>query len=459
MRSDLLAPNAMPAGRPIWPVTAAGLEEWLDRQPSAISVWTRNHGFAAEAGKVLTVPSTDGGIGGALFGLGGGQEPLVYGALAGGLPSGDWFIEATLEPAAATHAVMAFLLGAYSFDRYRNKKAPRPRLIPPANADRVEAERIAAAIFLVRDLVNMPANDLGPAELEVAARSVADEGGAAIDVTIGPALLESGFPLIHMVGAASARPPRLIDMTWGRPDAPKVTLVGKGVCFDSGGLDIKPHGAMALMKKDMGGAAHVLGLAQLVMARGLDIRLRVLIPAVENSISGLAFRPGDVFRSRKGLTVEIANTDAEGRLVLADALALADEEAPALLVDFATLTGAARTALGPDIVPFYTHDDALAESLAACSRAEVDPLWRMPLWPGYVSMLESRIADTNHISDGPFAGSITAALFLDKFVERAQCHVHFDIYAWNPKPRPGRPQGGEGQALRALYAHFKKAFG
>jgi leucyl aminopeptidase len=263
---------------------------------------------------------------------------------------------------------------------------------------------------------------------------------------------------VHAVGSASARLPRLIDLTWGRAEAPRVTLVGKGVCFDTGGLDIKPASAMALMKKDMGGAACALGLADLVMGAGLDVRLRVIIPAVENAVSGDAYRPGDVLKSRKGLTVEIGNTDAEGRLVLADALALAEEEAPALLACFATLTGAARAALGPEVVPFYTQDEALAQALTRLSAAVGDPLWRMPLWKPYASLLESRIADTNHVSDTPFAGSIVGALFLARFAERARSFVHFDIYAWNPKAKPGRPQGGEAQAMRALYALIEERF-
>jgi len=297
---------------------------------------------------------------------------------------------------------------------------------------------------------------MGPDELEAAARRIALQGKAVFSVTTGDALLAANFPLIHAVGKASTRAPRLIDFVWGRSDARKVTLVGKGVCFDTGGLDLKPSSAMLLMKKDMGGAATALGLAQLIMEAGLDVRLRVLIPAVENSVSGSAFRPSDVWPSRKGLSVEIGNTDAEGRLVLADALALADEEAPDLLIDFATLTGAARTALGPEIVPFYTHDDGLALALAQAGQRVNDPVWRMPLWQPYRGWLDSKIADTNNISDGAFAGSITAALFLEKFVARAKSWAHFDLYAWNAKARPGRPVGGEAQVLRALFEVLKE---
>jgi leucyl aminopeptidase len=324
--------------------------------------------------------------------------------------------------------------------------------------DRAAVLSAARASYLVRDLVNTPASDMGPAELEAAVRQVARTHKAKLTVTSGKAL-EKGFPMIHAVGMASPRAPRLIDFTWGPARAPKVTLVGKGVCFDTGGLDIKPASGMALMKKDMGGAANVLGLAQMIMEAKLKVRLRVLIPAVENAISGNAFRPGDVLRSRKGITVEIGNTDAEGRLVLGDALALADEESPDLLVDMATLTGAARVALGPDLPPFYTDDDALAEAIAHAGRAENDPVWRLPLWRPYQRLFESSVADMNNAGDSGFAGSITAALFLRRFVERAKAHVHFDVFAWTPSPLPGRPKGGEAQAMRALFRVIQSRYG
>jgi leucyl aminopeptidase len=453
----LLFEGSSETAKPIWPVERAHLEQWQAEQPDAVTRWLRANRFRAEAGEVMVVPDGVGQVAGAALGLGQGEEPFVYGALATKLPAGDWRIEAALAPEAAERALLGFLLGAYVYDRYRACKNDRPRLAVPAQCDRARVERMCAAMTLVRDLVNAPANALGPAELEAAARALAARHGAQISVTEGERLARE-FPLVHAVGEASARPPRLIDLSWGRAEAPRVTLVGKGVCFDSGGLDLKPASAMALMKKDMGGAACALGLADLVMGAKLDMRLRVIIPAVENSISGSAFRPGDVLKSRKGLTVEIGNTDAEGRLVLADALALADEEAPMLLACFATLTGAARTALGPEVVPFYTADDGLAQALMRLSSAVADPLWRLPLWKPYESLLESRIADTNHISDTPFAGSILAALFLSKFVERAACFVHFDIYAWNAKARPGRPMGGEAQAMRALYALLEERF-
>jgi leucyl aminopeptidase len=400
---------------------------------------------------LLLIPNADGDVAGAVFGLGRNSDPFIYGALPTKLPPGIWALESPEAGTNLSHAALAFALGAYRFTRYKTGRRDLPKLVVPSGVDGAEIERLARAHELTRDLINTPANDMGPAELETAARAVAAQGGASITVITGEALLQRNFPLVYTVGQASPRAPRLIDFVWGREGAPRVTLVGKGVCFDTGGLDLKPSSAMGLMKKDMGGAATVLGLARLLMEKKIDIRLRVIIPAVENSLSGAAFRPGDVYQSRKGLSVEISNTDAEGRLILADALALADEDAPDLLVDLATLTGAARTALGPEIVPFYTAHEKLAAALAAAGVREADPLWRMPLWANYGDGLDSRIADTNHVTESGFAGSITAALFLAKFVERAKAYAHFDIYAWNAKARPGRPQGGEAQGLRALY--------
>ncbi|TIV51932.1 MAG: leucyl aminopeptidase family protein, partial [Mesorhizobium sp.] len=356
-------------------------------------------------------------------------------------------------------AALALVLGGYVFTRYGRKPGKALRFALPSGADGAHVRRIAEGVFLARDLVNTPTSDMGPAELEEAARTLAAAHGADISVIAGDDLLARNFPMIHAVGRASTGAPRLIDMTWGPGDAPKVTLVGKGVCFDTGGLDIKPSSGMLLMKKDMGGAANVLGLASMIMAAKLDVRLRVLIPAVENSIAGDAFRPGDVLRSRKGITVEIGNTDAEGRLVLADALSLADEERPALLIDMATLTGAARVALGPDLPPFYTGDEALASDLAAASLAVEDPLWRMPLWRPYDAKLSSKVADINNVTTDGFAGSITAALFLKRFVEKTPSWAHFDIFAWNPADRPHGLMGGEGQGIRALERIIAKRFG
>jgi leucyl aminopeptidase len=318
--------------------------------------------------------------------------------------------------------------------------------------------RIAEAVAASRDLINTPTSDLGPDGIEAAARGLADKHAAAFTSIVGEDLLKRNFPMVHAVGRASATPPRLIDITWGRTDHPKVTLIGKGVAFDTGGLNIKPAASMLLMKKDMGGAAAALALADMIMGANLPVRLRLIIPAVENAISGSAFRPGDILNSRKGLTVEIGNTDAEGRLILGDALALADEESPELVVDFATLTGAARVALGPDLPPFFTEDDALAADIARCGEAVNDPVWRMPLWPPYMRMLDSKVADVNH-TGGPMAGAVTAALFLSKFVTNAKAHVHFDIFGWSPATKPGRPEGGEVQAARLVYQLVRERYG
>ena len=432
----------------VWPATKSKL-------PAAARAWADSQDFAGRPGQVLTVPDSDHRALMVLAGVARGGDPFAPGKLCGQLPPGTY--AAVGEGVDMRLLALGWCLEAYSFTAY-GKRAPRiAKLVCPEGVDRAEIVRAANAAYMVRDLVNTPASDLGPDELEQAARAVAKSHGAPIRVTKGRAL-EKNFPMIHAVGKASPRAPRLIDFSWGRPRAPKVTLVGKGVCFDTGGLDIKPASGMLLMKKDMGGAANVLGLAQMIMAAKLPVRLRVLIPAVENAIAGNAFRPGDVLRSRKGLTVEIGNTDAEGRLVLGDALALADEESPDLLIDMATLTGAARVALGPDLPPFYTDDDAVAAALADAGRRENDPVWRMPFWQPYGRLFESAVADINNSGDSGFAGSITAALFLKRFVERAKAYVHFDIFAWNPVARPGRPKGGEAQATRALFTIIKDRY-
>jgi leucyl aminopeptidase len=384
------------------------------------------------------------------------RDPFRAGSLPGLLPAGTYrFANA---PHDARLAGLAFALGSYRFGRYRKADNPDVRLVPPDGVDAAALSRIAEAAFLARDLINTPSNDMGPAELEAASRLVADRFGAKFTCISGPEL-EKGFPLIHAVGMASPRAPRLIDFSWGDAAHPKVTLVGKGVCFDTGGLDLKPSSGMLIMKKDMGGAANVLALAQMVMDAGLKVRLRVLLPAVENAVAGNAFRPLDIFKSRKGPTVEIGNTDAEGRLVLADALALADEEKPDLLIDLGTLTGAARVALGPELPPFYTNDETLAEAVAVHAKRENDPLWRMPLWPPYDSWLDSKTADINNAPSGGFAGSITCALFLQRFVTNAKSWLHVDIYGWTPSAKPGRPEGGECQAARAIYKLLSERYG
>lgn len=401
------------------------------------------------------------GIGGVVFGgddkYGAGPGPLHAGALPPLLPAGDY--HCAWRPGDTALTAIAWALGHYAFQHYQSggKRGER-RLRLPEGVDRQDVVNIAAATCLGRDLINTPANDLGPAELEASARDVAAAFGAECSVITGDELLAQNFPLIHAVGRASSRAPRLIDVRWGDPSAPRLTLVGKGICFDTGGLNIKPGVSMALMKKDMGGAATALALAAMIMGARLKVNLRLLIPAAENSISGNAFRPGDVLKSRAGITVEIGDTDAEGRLVLADALALADAEAPDHMISFATLTGAARVALGPELPPLYSTDDDIAVALTTHGRAVGDPAWPMPFWAPYDQLLESRIADINSIFAEPFAGSIMAALFLKRFAGSARAYTHFDIYGWVPRAQPGKPVGGEPQCARAVFDYLKGKF-
>ncbi|MCB1514670.1 MAG: leucyl aminopeptidase family protein [Hyphomicrobiaceae bacterium] len=414
------------------------------------------------ARKQTLIPAPDGSLSGLVLGIGNGNSgdpcgpsELLLGQVASSAPPGTYALaEGDHDP---TLAATAWGLGAYRFRRYKTQPARNgeTRLVLPDAADARAVTDIVEGVWLGRDLINTPASDLGPAELEVASRALADRHGAMCSVIVGEELLARNFPMIHAVGRASVRAPRLIDITWQRPggraDAPRVTLVGKGICFDTGGLDIKPASNMLLMKKDMGGAATALALAHMVMAQGLDVRLRVLIPAAENSIDGNAFRPSDVIMSRAGQSVEVGNTDAEGRLVLADALSLADEEKPDLLLSLATLTGACRVALGPDLPGLFTSDDALASELIAAGLAVGDPMWRLPLWTGYDRNLDSEVADLNNVSDGPFAGAITAALFLRRFVRNAASFAHIDLFGWRPSARPLGPKGGEPQTARAIF--------
>ncbi len=443
------------ASRPVYLVSTDDLPA-SGADPAACA-WAHANGFTGARGAVLPIPGADGALAGAFLGLGETTpSPLDIGKLARALPTGDWhFATAPKDPGLAA---LALLMGGYAFTRYGTRLTPEIAFAAPEGADPEEARRLADGIFLARDLINTPANDMGPDALEEASRTLGQSHGAEIAVTTGDDLLARNFPMIHAVGRAGAIAPRLIDMQWGPEAAPKVTLVGKGVCFDTGGLDIKPANSMLLMKKDMGGAANVLGLASMVMAAKLPVRLRVLIPAVENAIAGNAFRPGDVLKSRKGITVEIGNTDAEGRLVLADAMALADEERPDLMVDMATLTGAARVALGPDIPPFYTRDDTLSGALSAAAESTADPLWRMPLWQPYAEKLRSKVADLKNVTTDGFAGSITAALFLERFVEKAASWVHLDVFGWNPTEKPSCPVGGEAQGIRAIESVLRERY-
>lgn len=420
--------------------------------PDELVALAKANNFNGEAGNLLANAA------GVLLGVGNGSDALISAGASDKLPKGEYRLAAALPPREAELFCLGWLIGAYRFDRYKSAKQCEAVLIAPENVDVAKVSRAANATALVRDLVNTPAGDMTPAALEEAARSLAEDFGATVDTIVGDDLLQQNFPMVHAVGRAADVPPRLIDMRWGREDAPKVTLVGKGVTFDSGGLNIKGGAGMSLMKKDMGGGAHVLGLAQMIMAAGLDVRLRVLVPAVENAISGNAFRPSDILPSRKGISVEIGNTDAEGRLILGDALTLGAEEEPDLMVSLATLTGAARVALGPEVIPFYTDSDDLAAALSEASAGVADPLWRMPLWSNYDSMLSSNIADVNHISGNSFAGSVIAALFLKRFVDAPERWVHFDLYAWRPRSAPGRPVGAECQAIRALFDVIAKRY-
>lgn len=440
-------------------VKAADLKAWRAKRPKREAQWLEASGFAAKDGELALIPSTGGTLACAVLGLGKGEDKLALASFSESLPQGTYALGDVPAEFAGTRAALAWLLGTYSFARYRKNKKSFPKLVLPKGADGEEATRIAEGVFLARDLINTPSNDMGPEDLAAAARDLAKIHGAKFSLTVGDALLKQNFPMIHAVGRASARAPRLIDFTWGRANAPKVTLVGKGVCFDSGGLDLKTAAGMATMKKDMGGAATVLGLAHMIMGAKLDVRLRVLIPAVENSVSDNAYRPGDVLTSRRGLTVEIGNTDAEGRLVLADALDLGDSETPELMIDIATLTGAARAATGFELPPIFTDDEDLARDLSRHGLAENDAMWRLPLWRGYEWAISSPIADLNNSPDYGLAGAITAALFLNRFVSKAKSWVHVDIPAWIDRPKPGRRKGAEATTARALYALLSERYG
>lgn len=436
---------------PLYLVDEHTLEACLATLPAPAASWARTVPGATGLGQVTPLPDASGALSAVLLGNGTSEARqrvrFAQARAAAQLPAGTYHLATELPPAAAEEFALGWLLESYRFTRYKDTARPAAQLVAPNGLDATRLEVIAAGEFLTRDLINTPAEDMGPDHLEGAARALASQHGADIAVTSGQALLTANLPLIHTVGRASTSAPRLIDISWG--SGPQLTLVGKGVCFDTGGLNLKPGSSMGLMKKDMGGAANVLGLAHMIMALNLPLRLRVLIPAVENAVDGSAFRPGDILTARNGLTVEINNTDAEGRLVLADALALATEENPARIISMATLTGAARVALGPDLAPFYTGNDGSAALIEAAAARSCDPVWRMPFHTPYEPIIEPGIADLDNAPSGGMAGSITAALFLRRFT-RGQAYSHFDIYGWCPSAAPGRPKGGVGQGTRAL---------
>ncbi len=445
---------------PLLAVSEADFSSWLETQSELVRTRLRSSGFKAGTGAWCQITDAEGRTLSVVAGLGEDATDLwAWAAFPATLPAGDYLIADQDDAAILANAALGWMLGSYGFGRFKSGDGKSFAQLVWPDCDRAAVSRAAAATFLVRDLVNTPASHMGPQELAAAAEALAAQYDADCRVIVGDDLLKQNFPAIHAVGRASDRHPRLIDLTWGDPKAPKLTLIGKGVCFDSGGLNLKPTSGMKLMKKDMGGAAQVLGLASMIMAAGLAVRLRVLIPAVENSVSGNALRPLDVIPTRHGLTVEIGNTDAEGRVVLADGLAAASEENPDLIIDCATLTGAARVALGADLPALFCNDDGLAEKLLQHAKNQDDPLWRLPLWPGYRKQLEGKVADLTNAPEGGYGGAITAALFLEAFVGPGIAWMHVDLMAWNTNARPGRPEGGEAMGMRALFAFVEDHFG
>lgn len=461
--TETLIPAAEGPLIPLHLIGKSDLEAFLARRRPAVRVQIERQEFKAGAGQTCLVLRADGAVEMALLGLGAETPADAMGlrAAAAKLPAGAYRIVSSLRGLSPLQAAVGWGLGSYAFDRYKPRpERGRSKLVIGDEAILAEARRIVHACALARDMVNTPANDLGPLQIETIAREIAERHGARIEVVAGEALKDAGYPAVLAVGRAAeaARAPRMIELSWGEAGRPRIALVGKGVTFDTGGLDLKPSSGMRLMKKDMGGAAHALALGRMIMDAGLKVRLSVLVPAVENAVSGEAMRPGDVISTRKGLTVEIGNTDAEGRLILADALARAGELEPELTLDFATLTGAARVALGPQVIPFFTAEETLARDLATAAERVGDPLWRLPLWRGYAEAVDGEIADLRNDPDGwAQAGSITAALFLQRFAPKG-AWAHFDIFAWNPKGRAGWPSGAEAQAIRAAYDMIKRRY-
>lgn len=441
---------------PLHLVKRENVATYLEKCDAATRAWLTTSQFNAKPHSFVLIPAADGHIAAVAVGFSDANDPYVLSHLPYALPTGDYVIASHHDQLEAESAALSWCLGEYEFHRYRTKRTPA-NLVVASSPAVIRAQQIAAAMSLVRDLVNTPTEDMGPEHLGQVAHTLAKEFGGRVREWVGDDLLKDNFPAIHAVGRASHRPPRLIELTWGDPSHPLVALVGKGVCFDTGGLDIKGAEGMRHMKKDMGGGAHALGVARLIMALNLPIRLQVLVPAVENAISGNAYRPGDIVPTRKGLQIEIGNTDAEGRVVLSDAIAFAAESKPVLLIDFATLTGAARVALGPELPATFANDDLWFDALARASTRTRDPLWRMPLWQPYNAMIKSSIGDIIN-TGGPQAGAVTAALFLEHFVPNDQPWIHIDLFAWNPKAKPGRPEGGEAQTLRAVVAMLEEKF-
>ena len=457
--NDGLLPSRTPGCIPLLPVPESGFDAWLEWQDESLRRWLATAGFKAKPGSFNLIPGLDGQLQKVVAGIASADDLWALGGLPANLPEGDYVLDAALEPRQRKRLTLGWALGAYQFTRYKAPKRAMARLAFDPVCDAGYIQRQVEAVTLARDLINTPAEDMMPEHLAEATQALGQEFGATVEQIIGEELLARNFPVIHAVGRASAHPPRLLDLRWGDPAHPRITLIGKGVCFDSGGLDLKPANAMRLMKKDMGGAATALGLARLIMSSGLPVRLRVLVAAVDNAVAGNAFRPGDVLRSRQGLTIEIHNTDAEGRLILCDALAEAGSEQPAAMLDFATLTGAARVALGTEVPALFCNDETLATGLLAAAEREQDPFWRLPLHQPYRELLDSKIADIANASESSYAGAITAALFLKEFVPAGMPWAHFDLMAWNLKTQPGRPEGGEAMALRAVFAWLEQRYG
>lgn len=456
-------PHGLLAERPetaiaLIPVTEDALSDWLSQQNDSWQRWLKSAGFNAKPGSFCLIPDAQQGIAAVSVGIGKTRDPWLLASLPDQLPEGSYYLAADWSQQEQEQIALGWALACYRFNRYKSNQAAKADLVVADAETMTKAINQAEAIHLVRDLINTPAEDMMPENLADATQALGNQFSAEVSQIIGDELLQQNYPTIHTVGRASTQAPRLIDLRWGDESKPKLTLVGKGVCFDSGGLDLKPASGMRLMKKDMGGAAHALGLARMIMSAKLPVRLRVLIAAVENAVSGNAFRPGDIIRSRQGLTIEIDNTDAEGRLILCDALTESVSEQPELIIDFATLTGAARVAVGAEIAAFFSNDDHVANELMASSLEQHDPVWRMPLHKPYRQMLDSKFADIVNSASSPFGGSITAALFLQEFVPESIPWLHFDIMAWNNRNRPGRPEGGEAMGIRALFHYLSSRF-